>query len=68
MNVATRSRRARPESFSVKPGIAERLSLPARAAARVLAASAVVARSVVVRSQSQETPATTRTGKRSTLY
>ena len=28
MSVATRSRRARPESFSVRPGIAERLSLP----------------------------------------
>ena len=28
MSVATRSRRARPEPFSVRPGIAERLSLP----------------------------------------
>ena len=51
MSVATRSRRARPESFSVKPGIAERLSLPYMDAALFLAAAALVALSVFVLSQ-----------------
>jgi rod shape determining protein RodA len=51
MSVATRSRRARPEPFSVRPGIAERLSLPYMDGALAFAATALAAVSVFVLSQ-----------------
>ena len=51
MNVATRSRRARPEPFSVRPGIAERLSLPYMDGALAFAAAALAVVSVFVLSQ-----------------
>jgi len=51
MNYATRARRARPEPFSVRPGIAERLSLPYMDATLALSGAALAAFSVFVLSQ-----------------
>src|SRR3954447_20571105 len=48
MNVATRSRRARPEPFSVRPGIAERLSLPYMDGALAFAAAGLAVASIFV--------------------
>ena len=51
MNVATRSRRARPEPFSVRPGIAERLSLPYMDPALAFSAVGLAILSIFVLSQ-----------------
>jgi rod shape determining protein RodA len=48
---ATRSRRSRPEPFAVRPGIAERLSLPYMDGALALSAIAIVGLSIFVLSQ-----------------
>ena len=48
MNVATRSRRARPEPFAVRPGIAEQLSLPYMDAPLAFAAAALAACRITV--------------------
>jgi rod shape determining protein RodA len=49
---ATRTRRARPEPFAVRPGIAERLGLPYMDGALTLSAAALAAFSVFALSQS----------------
>src|SRR5262245_11259666 len=51
MMYATRHRRSRPEPFAVRPGIAERLSLPYMDGALAFAAVALVGMSVFVLSQ-----------------
>jgi rod shape determining protein RodA len=51
MSYATRARRARPEPFAVRPGIAERLSLPYMDGGLALAAAALAGFSIFVLSQ-----------------
>ncbi len=51
MMYATRARRARPEPFAVRPGIAERLSLPYMDGALAFSAAALAAFSVFTLSQ-----------------
>ncbi len=51
MSYATRARRARPEPFAVRPGIAERLSLPYMDGGLALAAGALAVFSIFVLSQ-----------------
>jgi rod shape determining protein RodA len=51
MNVATRSRRARDEAFTLRPGIAERLGLPYMDGALFFAAISLVVLSVFVLDQ-----------------
>ena len=51
---ATRTRRARPEPFAMKPGLAERLSLPYMDGALAFAAAALAGVSVFVLSQATQ--------------